>query len=418
LTPEDTDYGRLGKFGHDFTGRTKLKLNWFSPLPPAKTDIARYTCELLPDVCSVADVTVWASQGRWDSCLPDRVGVQRYRADRIPWLEINRADVSIYHIGNNPASHAEIWEVARQKPGIVVLHDTCLHHFFDGIYRRKLHDLERYVEVMRRYYGPEGAHAARRNFVSKGRENDGLAVRYPLTEHALEGALAVLVHTAQAHEHLRNVLPVPVSYAPLPFRVDHSFNAARSLAQVTPPFRLVVFGHLGSNRRVDAILTALAGMSERDHLSLDIYGILGRESEIKRQLKSTKLRNVKIHGFVSDQELNCALSSAHIALNLRYPTMGEASGTQLRIWSHALPSLVSEVGWYASLPRDTVRMVRPGEYEISDIQRHLRDFLEDPGEFKGMGERGCARLLAEHSPQAYANALVELVCRVGRGPRH
>ena len=391
-----------------------MKLNWFSPLPPAKTDIARYTSELLPDVCALADVTLWTTQAKWDPCLLQQVPIQRYRVDRIPWPEINAADMSIFQMGNNPEFHGDIWQVARQQPGIVVLHDTSLHHFFERVYRRKLRDLDRYVEVMRRYYGREGAEAALRNFALKGRENDQMAMSFPLTEHALEGALGVLVHTTQAYECLRTVLSVPVCYVPLPFCTRESSNVEGVSEWRAPPFRLVLFGYLGPSRRIAVILAALAAMSEREKFSLDIYGVLGGESEIKKQLKSLRLRSVKIHGFVSDDELNRALSSAHMAINLRNPTMGEASGSQLRIWSHALPSLVSEVGWYASLPRDTVRMVRLGEHEIPDIQRHLRDFLKAPNEFKRVGEKGRMWLLAEHSPKLCANAIVELVSRVSR----
>jgi glycosyltransferase involved in cell wall biosynthesis len=373
-----------------------------------KTDIARYTCELLPDVCSLADVTVWTTQTKWDRSVSNELRIQRYGVDKVPWREIDRADMSIFQIGNNPEFHSDIWQIARQYPGVVVLHDRSLHHLFDGIYRRKHRDLSGYMEVMRRYYGSAGAEAAQHNFALRGRELDQLAIRFPLTEHALEGALGVLVHTPQAHQYLRNVLSVPVAYAPLPFRLGDSLDASHSRVWSVPPVRLVIFGYLGSNRRVEAILKALAQMSEQDKFLLDVYGVLSRKSEIKRQLKALKLRNVTLHGFVSHDELTHALSSAHLAINLRYPSMGEASGSQLRIWSHALPSLVSEVGWYASLPRDTVRMVRPGEHEIPDIQRNLRDFLEDPDEFRHMGERGRVQLLAEHSSKGCANSVVEL----------
>ena len=50
---------------------------------------------------------------------------------------------------------------------------------------------------------------------------------------------------------------------------------------------------------------------------------------------------VTFHGYVSEAELEAALDDADLAVNLRYPTMGEASGSQLRIWDHALPSLVT-----------------------------------------------------------------------------
>ena len=100
---------------------------------------------------------------------------------------------------------------------------------------------------------------------------------------------------------------------------------------------------------------------------------------------------VHVHGYTHETELNKALQTSHLAINLRYPTMGEASGSQLRIWYHALPSLVTDVGWYSSLSRDTVVHVRP-EHEIADIQSHLQAFLKTPEPFANMGQRGLRTL--------------------------
>jgi hypothetical protein len=84
--------------------------------------------------------------------------------------------------------------------------------------------------------------------------------------------------------------------------------------------------------------------------------------------------------------------------------MGEASSSQLRIWDHALPSLVTRTDGYASLPADSVDFVRP-EYEQRDIERHLRHFLAQPGYFRQKGLRGRERLLDAHAPAAYAASL-------------
>ena len=65
--------------------------------------------------------------------------------------------------------------------------------------------------------------------------------------------------------------------------------------------------------------------------------------------------------------------------------MGEASVSQLQIWDHALPSLVTKVGWYACLPAETVAFVRP-DHEIIDIHAHLRAFLSEPWRYAQMGE--------------------------------
>jgi hypothetical protein len=117
---------------------------------------------------------------------------------------------------------------------------------------------------------------------------------------------------------------------------------------------------------------------------------------------------VTLHGFVPEETLITALDAAHLALNLRYPSAGEASASQLRIWNHALPSLVTRTGWYASLPEDVVAFVNP-EHEVADLQEHWHAFLADPARFAPMGERGRRLLEQDHSPHAYVQTILDFI---------
>jgi CelD/BcsL family acetyltransferase involved in cellulose biosynthesis len=87
--------------------------------------------------------------------------------------------------------------------------------------------------------------------------------------------------------------------------------------------------------------------------------------------------------------------------------MGEASGSQLRIWAHGLPSLVTRTGWYATLPENAVFFVDP-EDEIGGIKRHLARLLGRPEAFEAAGRRGRDLVVARHSPRRYAEGLVEI----------
>src|SRR3712207_5618000 len=107
-----------------------MKINWFSPLPPAKTDIAHCTARVLPALAERARVTLWTDEASWDPGLERYAAVRRYRPDAPPWTELNRADANVYHIGNNYLFHGSIWQVSRRLPGIVVMHDVRLHDFF------------------------------------------------------------------------------------------------------------------------------------------------------------------------------------------------------------------------------------------------------------------------------------------------
>ena len=171
---------------------------------------------------------------------------------------------------------------------------------------------------------------------------------------------------------------------------------------------MIVFGYLAPNRRIDVVIDVLASMPEADRFSLDIYGELANRSAVEDQISRLGLEtSVKIRGFVPETELDCALASSDLAINLRFPTMGEASGSQLRCWANALPSIVSKVGWYATLPENAVGFVRP-EFEREDLTFHLRNILQDRGKYERMGELGRKQLMDAHSPEQYAETLVNI----------
>ena len=163
------------------------------------------------------------------------------------------------------------------------------------------------------------------------------------------------------------------------------------------------------NRRVDSLLQALGTLPDGDLFRLDIYGQVWDREYVRTQIQTLGLQGlVKLHGFVPAEELDSALAAAHLAVNLRYPTMGESSFSQLQIWDHALPTLVSQVGWYAKLPENAVAFVRP-EHEVLDIQRHLNAFLADPDRFMEMGAQGRHFLEEHHRPEMYVEALIAFI---------
>ncbi|MGI9168339.1 MAG: glycosyltransferase [Pyrinomonadaceae bacterium] len=387
-----------------------MKLNWFSPLPPAKTEIAHYTKRLLPALSSHAEVTLWTDQRDWDRQLAEFVEVRVYKVKKIPWADLNRADMTVYQIGNNPLFHGSIWQVSRRHPGVIVLHDDRLHHFFDGLYRVEWRDRNSYLELMERYYGEQGRSDADKCYQSEAKNIGYMAELYPLTQLAIENALGVVVHTREAFDSLAANPRSTLAYVPLPFAVN---PLPKRPGKSGPPYRLILFGYLGRNRRLASVFKALAGMHERDQFHLDIFGnILDDEKDVHAQISKLNLKKqVTLHGFAPEPELEDFLSSSDLAINLRFPTMGEASASQLRIWAHALPSLVSKVGWYGSLPSDTVAFVRADANEIEDIQRHLRTFLTNPARFAIMGEQGRKELQQNHSPEVYASAVMEMAKR-------
>ena len=384
-----------------------MKLSWFSPLPPAKTAVAHYTASLLPALCQVADVTLWTDQSQWDIGFEDYATVRGYDAVCMPWSELNRADMSVYHIGNSPF-HGAIWRVSREAPGVVVLHDGRVQDLVRAAYQEHGRRAA-YLDVAEQYYGVRGRNAAA-DFWSDTLPSAYMAERYPLTPLAVAGALGVLVHTRDTYLAVQQSFDGPSAHVALPYCIAAS-PAGRRWA---PPYRLVMFGYLDWNRRLKVVLDALAQFPERDRLRLDIYGSLFNEEDVRAHLESLGLRGVvTLHGFVPAAQLDAALAGAHLAINLRSPTMGEASFSQLQLWAHGLPSLVTPAGWYATLPPDTVAFVRP-DRELDDLHTHWRALLADAERFARMGEAGRRHLEAHHTPAAYARAVIDLAAEAER----
>src|SRR6478672_7892495 len=88
----------------------RMRVAYYSPLPPARSGIADYSSLLLP-------------------ALERRVEVVLARPNR----PHPPADVALFQLGNDPRWHGWIYEALRRRPGLVVLHEVSLHGLVAGL---------------------------------------------------------------------------------------------------------------------------------------------------------------------------------------------------------------------------------------------------------------------------------------------
>ena len=292
---------------------------------------------------------------------------------------------------------------------MIVLHDFRLHHFFDGLYRVQWRDLDAYLATMTRLYGQQGRKDGDECFKNDARNIEYMAERYPLTPLAIENALGVIVHNKQSFETLEKNRESPLAYVPLfPFPVN---SLQKAPDKSGPPYRLILYsGYLGQTVDSRPFSRLWLECLKKISFHLDIFGnILDDEREVRAQLSRTPIKKSRNTPRIFKRNGTGHVSlPSELAINLRFPTVGEASGSQLRIWAHALPSLVSQVGWYGTLSPDAVVFVRPDGNEVEDIQRHLKAFLANPARFETMGQQGRKELEQNHSPAKYASAVIEM----------
>jgi hypothetical protein len=380
----------------------RLKIHFFTPLPPLPTEIGNHSAAVLPVLAARANVTVWTDQQSWTP-LGDIV-VRRFTADDPPFAEMNQADATFYNIGNHSIFHDAIYRVARRSPGIVILHDTNLQNFFAAYGVAGPETAALYLDAMRRWHKAE---AEARQLISGQTQIEALMPLYPLTLEAAEGAIGIVTHNEVESRRIEVATRLPVYYVPLAFDLRRVPPLASSAGR-TPPWHLIVFGFIGTNRRLPIILRALAGSQVRNQFVLDIYGKLEDAESADTLIAELGLNaQVRRHDFVTREALEAALLRADLAINLRNPTMGEASASQLHLWANALPSLVSRAGWYAALPPDSVHYVDPAR-EVEDLQTHLVAFTRDRAPFIAAGRRGRQHLLAAHGTDRYCDTLLQI----------
>lgn len=381
-----------------------LLIDVFSPMPPLRTEIANHTAGVLQALQHLARVRVWTAQEGPVELAAQDVELCRFRPDALPIAKLNEADATFYNFGNNAGFHRDIHRAAQRVPGIIILHDTRLQHFFAAYAEQPGKDRELYLAQLERSHGP-AVREMGEQFIAGQRGLQDMVQMAPMTLAALEGAIAAVLHNPEEKEALEGRTHVPLYCLPLSSRFGPT-PAHRPPRSADMPSRLVMFGFIGENRRLLPILEALAAMPDRDDYRLDVYGVVEQAVEADALVAASGLSSIVTrHGFVPEAQLDAALADADLALNLRWPSMGEASATQLRIWASACPALVMRVGWYAQLPPDTVFMIEPAQ-EREGIVTQLRALRRAPDLYARAGAAGRRILEQLHSPERYAEGLL------------
>lgn len=396
------------------------RIHWVSPLPPQQTDIAHYTRRILPELCARAPVVLWTDAEHWDKELEDFAPVRRFNADAPVPMDMRTlppgpggGEAIFFHVGNSWVFHSGIVRMARRMPGTIVLHDLAIQELLRDMVFNDLLPAEDYHAEMVRWHGAAGAEDARRVF-AHGPVAVDILEKKPLFEATMRRAVSVLCHTGPAFEAVSARKFIPAHQLELPFGIGPDVSSQRA---ADGPLKLVQFGHIGRNRRLEQVLDILAPLAGEIDFAYDIYGKVWDEAFVMRKAEALGLAGrVRIHGFVDEPVLDQALREAHLVFNLRYPTMGEASGSQLRIWNAAALAVVTDLGWYASLPPETVARI-PLETEAQALGDLLRRLQADRGTGAAIGAAGRERLKSRHNPALYAEGILAIAARHGEDAR-
>lgn len=391
-------------------GFDRPRIHWVCPLPPAETDIAHYTWRILPELNERANLTLWTDFEKWDSELDKFCDVRKLDDwnDHKSFFSVEKQETNpgavFIHIGNSWVYHSKLLKFARSVQSVVVLHDLNIQEMlFDSIHNGLL-DEKLYRKVMKSWYGSDIDSSI--NDVFSGKLSPGqFGENYSGIEVAIENAASVLVHTVSAFDAVEDRKHIPAYRLNLPFRSNVDFTELRN---DSGPLQLFQFGYIGPNRRLLQVLDALATIKDEVDFFFNIAGKVWDQGLVSARCKELGIsEKVKCHGYLPEATLDDMLRNAHLVFNLRHPTMGEASGSQLRIWNAAAASVVTNQGWYRDLPSDTVFHV-----SLSNEQAEIRNILIQLNKMRQIGRAkgvsGRQQLLEYHSPDCYVNGVLEI----------
>src|SRR5437016_4786067 len=135
-----------------------MKIAWFTPLS-TKSAIARVSVSVAAELAKLAEVHLFHFES--GDVRETSVPVKRFAsAGVVDDRTLDRYDLAIYNFGNYLPFHREIFLLSRRHPGICILHDFVMHHFFAAYYFEDLRNPAAYSMLMERLYGADGAEAA------------------------------------------------------------------------------------------------------------------------------------------------------------------------------------------------------------------------------------------------------------------
>jgi glycosyltransferase involved in cell wall biosynthesis/SAM-dependent methyltransferase len=374
-----------------------VRVAFFSPLPPVRSGIADYSEALI-------GALRWHAELRVFSSAPAHFDPERF-------------DLTVYQLGNNP-HHEFVYLAALSWPGVVVMHESNLHHLVADMTVTRS-DWDAYVNECEYNGGAEArAFAERVRALEVGPDYTGL----PMTRRILESARGLIVHSRHMEQEMRQAgFAGPIAVIPhgawIPAGDRGGYRDRLGLDETTP--LIGIFGFLKPYKRIAESLRAFRRLvrvvpNARMILVGEPHGELPLEAMIRAMQLSA---HVRLLGFTPPEEFVGYLSACDIVLNLRYPTVGESSGTLLRSMGLGKAVLVSDIGSFREYPDDICLKVPVGAGEEDLIFEYLNLLISRPEVADELGTRAQEYVSRECSWEAVARRYAEFLEAVVEG-RH
>jgi glycosyltransferase involved in cell wall biosynthesis len=389
-----------------------MRIAWFTPLS-VNSAIGRFSAGVASELAKRAEVEVcYFDPG--DVRKVD-VPTRKFSGEAsVSDRALSRYDFVFYNLGNYLPYHRDIYLVSRRFPGICVLHDFVMHHFFAAYYLEELREPDSLARLMEQLYGESGRQASGKCIWETPEVGD-----FPLFEEAIRGALGVVTHSAFFKKRVQQVFAGPVHHIPLPYDADLRPTSI-SREQLASPDELIVItvGQVNPNKQVDAAIRALAQCGPDRRFTYTVLGQCAPETKQRLERLARELNifeRVRILGPASDELLQAYLRYADMCITLRYPITEGASASVIEEMLFGKPVIVNDVGFYSELPDDCVVKVPCGR--DAELASALKALINDDVRRRSMGSAAQVFARQEFQADRYSREIVDFAWDVG-GAQH
>lgn len=381
--------------------KKKLKVAYFSPLPPSRTGISDYSVMLLPYLCKYYEVEVVVDVAVTDSWVNKHLAVRD-----VPWFIANAKEYDrvIYHIGNS-SFHYYMFDLIERFPGVIVLHDFFLGHAVSGIDEMDL----RPGYWSQSLYISHGQHALNEWF--KELELERLQWTYPVNAQVLKDACGVIVH-GRYSKQLANtwygenyaahwaVIPLVRELPDLPdrkaLRRRHGFRQK--------DFLVCSFGMLGRSKLNDRLLAAWLNSELVRNSSAQLIFVGEPDNGDFGQIFSEQIdksgysERIKITGWLDDLSYREYLVMADMAVQLRGSSRGEMSAALHDCMAYGLPTIINAQDCFSETNAKAIFQVAK-DFSEDELTQALNLLASKKDYQKKLANEARLEIKHNHSPE-------------------
>jgi glycosyltransferase involved in cell wall biosynthesis len=380
----------------------KPRLAYVSPLPPERSGIADYSAELAPELARYYDVELVVAQ---DSVQDARLGGLPQRS--VDWLRSHAHEVDrvLYHFGNSPV-HKHMFDLIRDVPGVVVLHDFYFGNVIDHL-EHKGHLAQGFLRGLYESHGYTG-------LLALGKQGRTPTVwAYPVNKGILDHAAGIIVHSEYPKQLAQQwygpgaadgwrTIPL-LRGKPEGVEADARAAARKRLGIGPDEFVVCSFGMLGPTKLNKELAAAFldSPLAHAPECSLVFVGENDPGQYGAELLKTIRTgrsaAHVRITGFADAAAYADHLAACDVAVQLRRSSRGETSAAVLDCLLYGVPTVVNAHGSTASLGDDLLVKL-PDTFAPQALADALATLRADPALRARLSRRASAHMQAEHAP--------------------